>query len=190
MASSTTCSGEWPLSDGETAPLSSPTLRLTGLFIGVIVIGFVIGWVFKTNEDVSVAQVGSPAPDFTVPLIDGGEFTLSEQLEAERKPVVLNLWASWCGPCRTETPEISAFAEAHPEVKVIGVAVADTEDGAAAFAEEFSPAYELAFGDAAFEEAYPRIGLPVTYFIDADGVVEDLVAGLVDQASLEEFSSG
>jgi len=132
--------------------------------------------------------LGSPAPDFTVPLIGGGSFTLSEQLDAEQAPVVLNLWASWCIPCRTETPEISAFAVAHPEVKVIGVAVEDTEAGATQFAKEFMPAYDLGMGDAVFEAAYPRFGLPVTYVIDDAGTVIEIFNGIVDQETLEDLA--
>jgi len=101
---------------------------------------------------------------------------------------VLNLWASWCIPCRTETPEISAFAVDHPEVKVIGVAVEDTETGATKFAEDFMPSYDLGIGDAAFEAAYPRLGLPVTYVIDDAGTVIEIFNGIVDQETLENLA--
>ena len=101
---------------------------------------------------------------------------------------MLNLWASWCIPCRTETPEISAFAVAHPEVKVIGVAVEDTEAGATQFAKEFMPAYDLGMGDAVFEAAYPRFGLPVTYVIDDAGTVIEIFNGIVDQETLEDLA--
>ncbi len=134
--------------------------------------------------------MGRPAPDFTVPLLDGGTFTLSEQLAADNRPVVLNLWASWCIPCRTETPDISAFAVANPGVKVIGVAVEDTETAARAFVEEFAPSYDLGFADDAFEAAYPRLGLPVTYIIGANGVIEEVFNGIVDQEILSDLVSG
>lgn len=152
-------------------------------------IGLAIGWALKTDT-ATVASIGAPAPDFTVPLIGGGSFTLSEQLNEESLPVVLNLWASWCVPCREETPEISSFAEAHPEVKVIGVAVEDTEEGAGRFATEFAPSYDLGIGDAAFEAAYPRFGLPVTYVIDESGDVTDLFNGILTQEALEGIVFG
>ncbi len=103
---------------------------------------------------------------------------------------MLNLWASWCVPCREEIPEISAFSQAHPDTKVLGVAVDDTEAAAVAFAREIGPGYEMALGDASFEEAYPRIGLPVTYIIDSDGVVSEAFNGILDQETLEALVAG
>jgi cytochrome c biogenesis protein CcmG/thiol:disulfide interchange protein DsbE len=154
-----------------------------------VIIGLVVAWVVPSG-DVEIAEVGRPAPDFTVSLLSGGTFTLSEQLAADNRPIVLNLWASWCIPCRTETPDISAFAVANPDVKVIGVAVEDTETAARAFAEEFAPSYDLGFADDAFEAAYPNFGLPVTYIIGANGVIQDVFHGIVDQAILGDMVSG
>jgi thiol-disulfide isomerase/thioredoxin len=125
-----------------------------------------------------------------VPLLDGGTFTLSNQLAADNRPIVLNLWASWCIPCRTETPDISAFAVANPDVKVIGVAVEDTESAARAFAVEFDPSYDLALADEAFEAAYPRLWLPVTYIIGANGVIQEVFNGIVDQEILGDMIHG
>ena len=79
--------------------------------------------------------VGSPAPDFTVELFDGTRFRLSDHLGDDGRPVVLNLWASWCLPCRAEMPELDEAARAHPEVLFLGVAVDDTRRAAEAFAD-------------------------------------------------------
>lgn len=103
---------------------------------------------------------------------------------------MLNLWASWCEPCREEIPEISAFSRAHPGIKVLGVAVEDTEESAVAFARKIAPDYDMALGDAHFEAAYPRIGLPVTYIIDTDGVVAEAFDGRLDQETLEALVAG
>lgn len=149
--------------------------------------GLLVGWL-AGSFDAKVAEIGRPAPDFTVRLIRGGSFSLSKQLATDDRPIVLNLWASWCVPCRKEMPEISAFAEAHPDVVVLGVAVMDVEAEAAEFAEELSPSYDLAFGDVAFEAAYPPpIGLPTTFVIGADGVVEAVFNGVLTEETLTEL---
>jgi thiol-disulfide isomerase/thioredoxin len=135
-----------------------------------------------------VAEVGEPAPDFTVELLDGGSFTLTDHLTGDGRPLIVNLWASWCVPCREEMPALSDFAEANPETAIIGVAVEDTIDSATAFGEEIDPSYPLAFGNAGFDEAYPNFGLPVTYFLDESGVVTTVHNGILTSEMIEEIA--
>lgn len=123
-------------------------------------------------------------------MIDGASFTLSEHLESDGRPLVLNLWASWCPPCRTEIPEISAFADSNPDFQVLGVAVDDTETSAIDFARSIGATYELALGHSDFEDAYPRLGLPVTYFIDSNGTVTDVFNGILNEATLVDLATG
>ncbi len=117
-------------------------------------------------------------------LIGGGDYELSE---SRGSVVVLNLWASWCLPCREEIPEISAFAENHPEVTVIGVAVEDTVEAATQFANSVGASYPLAMGDEVVDNAYPRIGLPVTYIIDESGVVTEIFNGILNEQTLSDL---
>jgi thiol-disulfide isomerase/thioredoxin len=153
-----------------------------------VAIALLVAWLLGPDETES-AQIGRPAPGFTVTLIGGGSFDLSEHLQDDGRPLVVNLWASWCLPCRAEIPEIDAFASAHPEIRVLGVAVEDTESGAVQFAEELSPGYPLALGNPDFEAAYPRIGLPATYVIGADGRVKEVFNGILDRETLESLTA-
>lgn len=146
-----------------------------------------MAWLVDSGGE-ETAQIGHPAPAFTVSLIGGGSFDLTEHLRDDGSPLVLNLWASWCLPCRAEIPEIDAFASAHPEIGVLGVAVEDTEPAAVQFAEELAPGYPLALGNPDFEVAYPRIGLPVTYVIGGDGRVEEVYNGILDLETLERLT--
>lgn len=148
-----------------------------------------VGWLLGSAPD-ETARSGEPAPVFAVDMIGGGRFDLSDHLEQDGRPLVVNLWASWCLPCREEIPEIDAFAAAHPEIAVLGVSVQDTEAGAVAFADELAPDYPLAIADPAFDAAYPRIGLPATYVIDDDGRVAAIFNGILDRESLEELVFG
>lgn len=147
-----------------------------------MVVGLLVGWIVD-GDSVAVAEIGEPAPDFTVEVTDGGSFTLSD---SRGRPVVLNFWASWCAPCRAEIPDISAFASSHADVQVIGVSVEDSEPAAREFAAEIGASYPLALGTPQVEDAYPRLGLPATYLIDPDGVVTDIINGIVNEEILAE----
>ncbi len=156
------------------------------MFVGVVLIGLVVGSVVR-GGDSPHATVGRQAPGFSVDVIDGQTFELAEHLEADGRPLVLNLWASWCIPCRTEIPELSAFSEHRPDLRVIGVAVEDTDASAISFAREIGATYPLALGNPEFEGAYPRLGLPVTYIIGSDGVIRDMYNGILDEQALNEL---
>jgi thiol-disulfide isomerase/thioredoxin len=164
-------------------PLPRPTYRLTGVFLLVIAVGLLVSWIVRSGPP-EVAEVGLRAPDFTVEVIDGGTFTLSDH---QGGPVVVNLWASWCPPCREEIPDISAYASANPEVTVVGVAVEDAEQTAREFAAQIGASYPLALGTVEFEDAYPNLGLPATYVIDGSGTVTNIHTGIIDEPTLADL---
>ncbi len=130
--------------------------------------------------------VDDPAPDFTVTPFDGAPFSLAEHLATDGRPVVLNLWASWCAPCRAEMPAFDEAAALNPDVVFIGVAVQDSEADAAAFAEEIGVSYLLAFdeGDVVVD-AYPALGLPATFFIGTDGGIAERHFGPLTVESMQ-----
>lgn len=154
-----------------------------------MLVGLLVGWLAGSG-DTGVARAGGPAPDFTVEIIGGGTFTLSDHLASDGRPLVLNLWASWCVPCRVEMPEISAFSTERADVRVLGVAVQDSETSAIDFAHEIGASYPLALGTPAFEEAYPVVGLPVTFVIGSSGRVEQVFNGVLDREVLAELVDG
>lgn len=79
------------------------------------------------------------------------------------------------------------FAEANPEVQVIGVAVRDVDEASRQFAGEVDASYPLALGTDDVEEAYPAFGLPYTVIIDAEGTVQEIYEGIVDQYVLDDL---
>jgi cytochrome c biogenesis protein CcmG/thiol:disulfide interchange protein DsbE len=128
------------------------------------------------------------AKDLSVKALDGsGDLTVAR---FRGKPVVLNFWASWCVPCRRETPDLVAFAKAHPGVRVVGVAVNDEPRDSRAFAGRYDIPYPLGSDpDADAQDVYGFPGLPATYFIDARGrLAADPRFGPVTPDVLEAFA--
>ena len=134
------------------------------------------------------ALAGKAAPEILLPLFDGSEFVLSRHLTVDGRPVVLNLWASWCTPCRREIPEFSRVAEANPGVAFVGAAVEDARGPAEAFAAEVRASYPMGIDEhLTVKSGYPFVGLPVTYLIGADGTVARQIQGQLNAASLQAF---
>jgi thiol-disulfide isomerase/thioredoxin len=132
----------------------------------------------------SRAELGYPAPEFTLTTPDGGEVVLSE---LKGKPIVLNFWATWCPPCRAETP---AFVAAHKqwgdEVAIIGVDVLETPKMAPPFMAEFGIKYPIAVdGAGEVALAYRVVAYPTSYFIDSSGTIVEIDVGPLNEALLQ-----
>jgi cytochrome c biogenesis protein CcmG, thiol:disulfide interchange protein DsbE len=121
--------------------------------------------------------VGRPAPEFSAPLLNGGTFTLRS---LRGKPVVLNFWASWCVPCREETPLLVRLHKVYGPrgVQFVGLDTEDQVAGARAFVAQYRVDYLVArLEDERVIDAYSIPGLPTTVFIGADGIVIAKVVG-------------
>jgi len=133
--------------------------------------------------DTLSVEVGGPAPDFV--LMARGEVP-PVQLSAYRgRVVVLNFWASWCGPCREEMPEFQREYASHaagqgPVILAVNVLALDARAPAEAFINEMGVTFPVAFDETGeVAERYRVRGLPSTFFIDPEGVVRRATYGPV-----------
>ncbi|MDJ0665272.1 MAG: TlpA disulfide reductase family protein [Acidimicrobiia bacterium] len=138
------------------------------------------------ESDPNLPANAEPAPTFAVETLDGKGFDLARHLAEDGRPVVLNLWASWCPPCRAEMPAINTSSQRHPEIKFVGVAVKDTAEEARAFADEIGIEYTIGFDDGSVDDAYPVLGLPATFYIDGNGILVKTHVGPVTIDSLDD----
>lgn len=127
-----------------------------------------------------------PAVPVAVPRLSGpGDISVGRP---SARPTVVNLWASWCGPCKEEMPAVQRFSAANPEVRVVGIAIDDSRDAARQFAREVGVGFPLGFdADDRIGDGYAVSGLPTTLLLDQQGRLASTWAGPVTQADLEQL---
>jgi len=134
--------------------------------------------------------VGHPAPDFTLPTLDGGEITLSD---LRGQPVLINFWASWCAPCRVETPLLvdtyHRYADEGLVVLGVNLTEQDTLEEARAFVNEFDVSYPILLDDGpeVSHNLYNLIGLPMSVFVDRSGVVKRVIVGAIMDTEIDRY---
>lgn len=170
------------------------TPRSTWIALGVAVLLLAATWYpglderFRQHRTTPIAEVGQPANlKFTLKDLAGTDVALSS---FAGKVIILNFYATWCGPCRVETPDLVTLQQAHPaDLAVVGILMFDENvAGVPAFAKEFGVTYPLLDGNgrADLEDAYgPMDGLPRSVVIGRDGKIAAIHEGATLRPTFE-----
>jgi thiol-disulfide isomerase/thioredoxin len=121
------------------------------------------------------------APNFSLTGLDHNEIDLASY---RGKVVVLNLWAAWCAPCRTEIPRFIEFEDKYRQagLKMIGIAMDDDDQPVRDMYRQLHMNYPVALADNQVRRLYGGLGaLPTTFLIGREGCVHDAVVGVIDQ---------
>jgi cytochrome c biogenesis protein CcmG/thiol:disulfide interchange protein DsbE len=135
-----------------------------------VLVGILFNGLGKDPSAIESPLLGKPAPAFALRELGGTTPVSLHQFRG--KPLVVNFWATWCGPCYEEHPVLVAGARSEPRVQFAGVVFQDTEPKIRQFLAERGSAYPTlidAGGKTAI--AYGVGGVPETFFIDAGGVI-------------------
>lgn len=159
---------------------------LTGIFTTALILGGAI-WIWVTSvyldrsagEDQVALYPGFLAPDFTALTLSGEAMRLSD---LRGRAVLVNLWASWCVPCRSEMPALERVSQDYSEDELVILAVnatdQDDEADVRSFAEELGLTFPILMDrDGEISRAYHLTALPTSYFIALDGKIAEIVVG-------------
>ena len=148
--------------------------RCSRLLPGLLLAGFIV---LSTPFAAIAAEVGKPAPDFTLKSLGGQNLKLSEMTGSV---VLINFWASWCGPCREEMPLLNSLHKKYEPLgfKVLGVNVEQDVKGAKGFLTNFPVDFPVLLdSDNRVSEQYKVIAMPTTVVVDRDGNMRFLHQG-------------
>jgi len=130
---------------------------------------------------------GSRARDFSLHDLHGDEVSLSDY---EGQVVLVNFWATWCGPCRAEVPDLEAAYRAHRDegFVVLGVNIEEPPETVRPFVEEFGVTYPVVLDSKGqLVEAYRARGLPTSFIVDPEGVIRVRHVGFLSAAQLAQY---
>jgi thiol-disulfide isomerase/thioredoxin len=154
----------------------------------VVAFGLYFGYHHARRQGATRAITkATPAPDFALVSLDGTTTRLSD---FRGKAVLLNFWATWCGPCKIEMPWFVDLQKQYGSqgLQIVGVAMDDaSKEDIAKFAKEMGVNYPILIGKESVGDAYGGVpALPESFFIGRDGKIVDKIIGLEGKADIEE----
>lgn len=160
-------------------PIQRRLLYILILIAGLAWIGISADPLGIASRDIAAPQAGFPAPDFTLKTPAGESYTLSE---LRGSAVLVNLWATWCPPCRAEMPAMQALYEEYRAQGFVVLAVnATNQDNPleiAPFVNQYGLTFPILLDETGeVSRAYALRSLPSSYFIGRDGRIDEVVIG-------------
>lgn len=159
--------------------------RWLALTLSVVLAGLTWTWLSAVPASATTGGLtpspreGFAAPDFELELLQGGQLRLSG---LRGKAVIVNLWASWCPPCRAEMPTLERVYQANRdrglEILAVNTTFQDSEAGAAEFVREFGLTFPILLDRTGeVSRTYLLRALPTTFFIDREGIIRTVILG-------------
>jgi cytochrome c biogenesis protein CcmG, thiol:disulfide interchange protein DsbE len=158
----------------------------------ILILGLVWIWLSRAphgyTKDVLITSpfIGFTAPDFTLPGANGETFELSS---LKGNPVIVNFWATWCLPCRSEMPAIQKIYQEYSSrglsILAVNATSQDDPDAVLSFIDQFALTFPVLFDETGqISNAYRIQSLPTTFFIDQNGIIQGIIIGGMSETLL------
>jgi cytochrome c biogenesis protein CcmG/thiol:disulfide interchange protein DsbE len=162
-----------------------PLAYLAAAAVLPLILMAILAWRLVSAASAPAALIGSPAPDFALADLDGHPLRLAD---LRGRPVIVNFWASWCGPCVEEFPLLQRAVVEHRDQRlaVVGIVFQDRSEAARAFLQRLGASWPSAMDPAGkVAEAYGIYAPPESFFIDASGKVAGRQIGQLSAGDLD-----
>jgi peroxiredoxin len=172
-----------------------PKTRFDWIVVTIVVALLGAAWIGVSRvsaEDINptgrppAPQIGHPAPEFTLTTPEGDTVSLSD---FRGQAVLLNFWATWCGPCRVEMPDIESVYNQYSDEGFVVLAVNDGEPPGlvSAFVNELGLSFPILM-DPSWEvqQTYQVRAFPTTYYIDREGIIQEAIFGSMTRPVIED----
>jgi cytochrome c biogenesis protein CcmG/thiol:disulfide interchange protein DsbE len=161
------------------------TVLIVGTVIAAVLVGVLFLGLHRDPAEIRSPLIGKPAPTFALREVGTGRTIDISQFRG--KPLIVNFWATWCGPCWEEHPILVANARMlQPNVQFLGVVFQDTEEKIQSFLSQRGTAYPTVVDDRGKTAiAYGVGGVPETFFLDKNGTIVAKHNGPIDAETLQ-----
>ncbi|MED4206431.1 redoxin domain-containing protein [Neobacillus mesonae] len=141
----------------------------------------------EVSANKTALTIGAKAPDFELKTLNGETVKLSD---LKGKKVMLNFWATWCGPCKAEMPEMEEFFKsADKGIKILAVNI-DPQLDVKGFVDEYKITFPVLLDtEDAVNTKYQVISIPTTYFIDSNGIIQNKFVGTMKLDDMKDYTS-
>ncbi len=153
--------------------------------LGIVIVALVVvvaAVLVVMSRSSSSSEAASPSSG-SVTALAPGDFKVADYAG---KPLVVNMFGSWCPPCNMEAPDLGTFAKQNPGAQVVGIACEDTEKDAVAFMEKYGLTYPMVLDDGTLVQEFGLTAYPTTIFFNAQGKEVDRLVGA---SALDQFNA-